>query len=427
MKELELVKSSVVVTDELDCDECAVHMGNLATLQSKYARSLEELAKVKARPVLLGACKSCSCLQTELAEKNAKIALLEKANSVSTVDGKCALCEALEIELGNCRHAKKHVEKENTYLRTILSWVSCNEPQLGMMVSQFRRRTDGSGLGFALCGKDGNAFGKVGEASGMTPSEKNPIPLKLTKFTPPKQPQPIVGDGVIIEPPKAPPVKKVWAPKPNHLRNSLDTLPNAPKEPLPKVQPPPRVNQNYKKVNSPPKVRYHCEYCKRNGHLVGFCFRRKKDERHEFEVNNWNTYRQPHGVHVPPVERRFARPRGAMPQGTRPLVARPRGGRARRSPSHDRKGYGHRVGVLCTTLLADYVSTLVVIAFLLLWDMVNLVLFLALLLSGWDNTGILPTSLTPVLHHTLISCLIFDDRMKAWRTRGSLTPVAHAT
>jgi hypothetical protein len=44
-------------------------------------------------------------------------------------------------------------------------------------------------------------------------------------------------------------------------------------------------------------------------------------------LNNQNMYHPPHGVHVPPVQRHSARPKGAMPQGARPQVARPRGGR----------------------------------------------------------------------------------------------------
>jgi hypothetical protein len=89
-------------------------------------------------------------------------------------------------------------------------------------------------------------------------------------------------------------------------------------------------------------VRYHCDYCHRDGHLAEFCFRRKRDERREYELNNQNMYRPPHGVHVPHVQRRSARLRGAMPQGARPQVARPRGGRARCGSSHDQYDYGPR-------------------------------------------------------------------------------------
>ena len=37
------------------------------------------------------------------------------------------------------------MEEENSHLREILSWVSAREPQLGMMVQQFKR-PDGVGL-----------------------------------------------------------------------------------------------------------------------------------------------------------------------------------------------------------------------------------------------------------------------------------------
>ena len=86
---------------------------------------------------------------------------------------------------------------------------------MGMMMSQFKRGTDTSGLGFALGGKGKVIYGKVGQGSGLSASEKNPP--KLTKITPPKPTESIVKDGVVRETPKAPPPKQVWLPKPNHL------------------------------------------------------------------------------------------------------------------------------------------------------------------------------------------------------------------
>ena len=43
LKELEFAKSVVVVSKEAECDACATHMSNFATLQSKYASPLDEL------------------------------------------------------------------------------------------------------------------------------------------------------------------------------------------------------------------------------------------------------------------------------------------------------------------------------------------------------------------------------------------------
>ena len=98
-KELEEAKKlAVVVSDKVECDECVVHMSNLTNLQSKYVALLDENDELKSRSGLLGACKSCLGLQSELAEKVARISLLEKASSDSTA-ARCARYEGLELEL----------------------------------------------------------------------------------------------------------------------------------------------------------------------------------------------------------------------------------------------------------------------------------------------------------------------------------------
>ena len=103
------------MSDEVECDECAIHMSSLASLQSKYASLLDENDELKSRSSLLGACKSCSGLQSELAEKVARIFLLEKASSDSTA-AKCALCESLVLELESYRHDKMRTKEDNTNL-----------------------------------------------------------------------------------------------------------------------------------------------------------------------------------------------------------------------------------------------------------------------------------------------------------------------
>jgi hypothetical protein len=60
-------------------------MSSLASLQSKYASLLDKNNELKSRSSLLGACKSYSGLQFELAKKVARITLLGKASSDSTV------------------------------------------------------------------------------------------------------------------------------------------------------------------------------------------------------------------------------------------------------------------------------------------------------------------------------------------------------
>jgi hypothetical protein len=76
-----------------------------------------------------------------------------------------------------------------------------------MMMSQFRRGTGALGVGFALGGKGESVYGKVGEFSGLNPSEKPSTTPKLIKISPPKPIEPVVKDGVFKEPPKVSPQK----------------------------------------------------------------------------------------------------------------------------------------------------------------------------------------------------------------------------
>jgi hypothetical protein len=85
LRELESARALIVVSDETECDECALHMSNITTLQTKYATLLDEHDELRSRSSLLGACTICPSLQTELVERDAGIALLKKATSVSAL------------------------------------------------------------------------------------------------------------------------------------------------------------------------------------------------------------------------------------------------------------------------------------------------------------------------------------------------------
>jgi hypothetical protein len=60
-------------------------MSNITTLQTKYATLLDECDELRSISSLLGACTTCHALQTELAERNDRIDLLEKASLVSAL------------------------------------------------------------------------------------------------------------------------------------------------------------------------------------------------------------------------------------------------------------------------------------------------------------------------------------------------------
>jgi excinuclease UvrABC ATPase subunit len=83
LRELESARALVVVSNETECGGCALHMSNIATLQTKYATLIDERDELQSMSSLLGACQTCPGLQIELAEKNASIASIEKASLVS--------------------------------------------------------------------------------------------------------------------------------------------------------------------------------------------------------------------------------------------------------------------------------------------------------------------------------------------------------
>jgi hypothetical protein len=85
LRELESTRASIVVSVETKCDRCVLHMLNITTLQTKYATLLDERDELQYRSSLLGVCTTCPALQTEVAEKNARISLLEKASSMSVL------------------------------------------------------------------------------------------------------------------------------------------------------------------------------------------------------------------------------------------------------------------------------------------------------------------------------------------------------
>jgi hypothetical protein len=168
-------------------------------------------------------------------------------------------------------HYVDRLQDENDELRKLMGWLSGHDPQLRIMIETFKRR-DGEGLG----------ANKVGEGCGEN----------------------------IPEPPKTH-HKNNFPPKPNHLRNRLDTTPAPPVFPLQtndfqkpikfvstsgKVfsgkesdkaseEKPVEKSSGEKPIEQPqpntkPKlVRFHCGYCGRDGHKDEFCFKRKRERR----------------------------------------------------------------------------------------------------------------------------------------------------
>jgi hypothetical protein len=189
--EIDSLKASPVVSDEVECVDCPIFLADLALFKEKHASKCEELdalrvevAELKSRPALLGACTSCLVLHAKSDEMHAYTSSLE-AKLKEPIPTSCSTCELHALKNLELAHYVDRLHDENDELRKLMGWLSGHEPQLRIMIETYKRQ-DGEGLG----------ANKVGEGSGEN----------------------------ILEPPKTH-YKNVFAPKPNHLRNRLDTTP----------------------------------------------------------------------------------------------------------------------------------------------------------------------------------------------------------
>jgi hypothetical protein len=203
--EINLLKASPVVSDEVECADCSMFLAVLAMFKEKHASKCEELdvlkvevAELKSRLALLGACTSCCVLHKKINEMHAYTLSLE-AKLKQSISTSCSTCELHTLKNLELAHFVDLLQDENDDLRKMMGWLSRHEPQLRMMIEAYKRY-DGQALGLE----------KIGECSGEG-GEK-------------------IGD--IQAPPKTY-QKNAYVPKPNPLRNKLDTTPDPPIFPQP--------------------------------------------------------------------------------------------------------------------------------------------------------------------------------------------------
>jgi hypothetical protein len=298
--EIDSLKASPVVSDEVDCADCSIFLANLALFKEKHASMCEELdvlrvevAELKSRSALLGACTSCPVLHAKIDEMHVCTASLEDKLK-EPIPKSCSTCEMHALKNLELAHYVDRLQDENDEPRKLMGWLSGHEPQLRIMIETFKRQ-DGEGLG----------ANKVGEGSG----ENIPGPPKTHH-------------------------KNDFPPKPNHLMNLLDTTPAPPvfpiqtnefQKPSKFVSTPGKVffGKESEKVSeekpvekssgekpseqpqSKPKpklVRFHCGYCGRYGHKDEFCFKRKREEIMAKEWANKDKYHPSDGVLEPRVQ-----------------------------------------------------------------------------------------------------------------------------
>jgi hypothetical protein len=156
--EIDLLIASLVVSYEVDCPDCSIFLADLAMFKEKYASKCEELdvlrvevAKLKSRPALLGACTSCLVLHKKIDEMHAYTVSLE-AKLKELVPTSCSTCGVHALKNMELAHYVNHLQDENDELRKMMGWLSGHEPQLRMMKDTYKRQ-DGQALGSEKVGE----------------------------------------------------------------------------------------------------------------------------------------------------------------------------------------------------------------------------------------------------------------------------------
>jgi hypothetical protein len=97
--EIDSLEASPVVLDEVDCADCSIFLADLALFKEKHASKCEELdvlrievAELKSRSALLGACTSCPVLHAKIDEMHAYTSSLE-AKLKEPMPTSCSNCE----------------------------------------------------------------------------------------------------------------------------------------------------------------------------------------------------------------------------------------------------------------------------------------------------------------------------------------------
>jgi hypothetical protein len=179
--QVEFWKPAPIVTDEPECTECPIFLGDLIVLRDKSASKVEELdvirvdlEEMKSRPSLLGAYTSCPILHAKFNESHAYARSLEAA-SKNLVATSCSTCELHAVEHLELADYVDRLQDDNGELRKMMGWLLDHEPELRMMIEAYK------------C-YDGQALGsdKIGEGSGEKEEKIGdiPAPPKIFHKTP---------------------------------------------------------------------------------------------------------------------------------------------------------------------------------------------------------------------------------------------------
>jgi hypothetical protein len=121
--EIDSLKASPVVSDDVDCVDCSLYLADLTSLKDKHASTCDELgvlrvevAELRSRPTLLGACTSCPVLHGKIDEMHAYNVSLE-AKLKELVPTYCSTCEMHALKNLELAHYVDHLQDANDELK----------------------------------------------------------------------------------------------------------------------------------------------------------------------------------------------------------------------------------------------------------------------------------------------------------------------
>jgi hypothetical protein len=197
-------------------------------------------------------------LHEKIVELRSRIVSIE-ADLKVPIPTSCSTCELHAMKNLDLAKCVGHLQDENDKLHEALSWLSSQEPQLGMMIASCKH-FDGWALG----------LDKVGEGSGE----------RERKF------------GNVSVPPQPTPKDK-FASKPNQPREKPSEKPSEKSSEKPCEEPHPKPK--------PKPIRFHCEFCGKDGHKREFCYKKRREARMAKEWANKDRYHPSHGVTEPRI------------------------------------------------------------------------------------------------------------------------------
>jgi hypothetical protein len=298
--EIDSLKASPVVSDEVECAECSIFLADLALFKEKHASKCEEqdvirveVAELKSRPALLGACTSCPVLHGKIDEMHAYTVSLE-ATLKEPIPTSCSTCEMHALKNLELAHCVDRLQDENDELRKLMGWLSGHEPLLRIMIETYKRQ-DGEELG----------ANKVGKGSG----ENIPEPPKTHHKNdfPPKHNHLRNRQDTTLAPPVFPPQTNDFQKPIKFVSTSRKVFFGKESEKASEEKPVEKLSGEKPSEHPQPKpnpklVRFHCGYCGRYGHKDEFFFKRKREERMAKEWANKDKYHPSNGVLEPRVQ-----------------------------------------------------------------------------------------------------------------------------